>query len=256
LDLKENIIPLLEGYRRGGQIYLIFPYVDHVPFEKYYLTMREKDIREYMRALFTALMHVHSHRIIHRDIKPDNFLYCAKSNTYYLIDFGLAQFLGKTENESSTKQSLSRDMKRQIAPRAGTRGFRAPEVLLRVKEQTTTVDTWSAGVILLSILSGRYPFFNSPDDLTSLAEIIAVFGVDEIISSANSMGKLLHTNFPPQKVELFELCKRLRIEAKVPPLKISLSVYDLLEQCLKVDPRKRVLSTEAMTHKFFSESGF
>ncbi|XP_076316158.1 cell division cycle 7-related protein kinase-like [Tachypleus tridentatus] len=47
----------------------------------------------------------------------------------------------------------------EVAPRAGTPGFRAPEVLLKYKAQTTAIDVWSAGVIFLSLLSGSYLFF-------------------------------------------------------------------------------------------------
>lgn len=64
--------------------------------------------------------------------------------------------------------------------RAGTRGFRAPEILLKCRDQTTSIDIWSAGVIMLCILTSRYPFFTSPDDLASLAEISTVFGTKEV----------------------------------------------------------------------------
>lgn len=46
-------------------------------------------------------------------------------------------------------------VKRPVPLRGGTRGFRAPEVLLRCTKQTVAIDIWSAGVILLSILSAR-----------------------------------------------------------------------------------------------------
>ena len=52
--------------------------------------------------------------------------------------------------------------KAQRAPRAGTPGFRPPEVLLKFEHQTTAVDIWAAGVILLCILSRTYPFFRAP----------------------------------------------------------------------------------------------
>ena len=77
----------------------------------------------------------------------------------------------------------------QNAPRAGTPGFRAPEVLLKCPHQTTAVDMWSAGVILLCILSGRYPFFRAHDDLTAMAQIISLRGSRECIEAAKSCGE-------------------------------------------------------------------
>jgi len=70
------------------------------------------------------------------------------------------------------------------APRAGTRGFRAPEILWKDNNQTVAVDIWSAGVILLTLLTKRYPFFNSSDDMTALAEIYCLFGSRKIGSAA------------------------------------------------------------------------
>ena len=42
--------------------------------------------------------------------------------------------------------------------------------------QSPAVDIWSAGVIFLCILSGRYPFFRAYDDMTSLAQIMSLRG--------------------------------------------------------------------------------
>lgn len=96
------------------------------------------------------------------------------------------------------------------APRAGTPGYRSPEVLLKYPHQTTgtlqnmifrgcffarlirdvyaAVDIWSAGVIMVSILSGSYPFFRAPDDITALMEMITVFGIDDIRNTATKLG--------------------------------------------------------------------
>ena len=87
----------------------------------------------------------------------------------------------------------------QNAPRAGTPGFRAPEVLLKCPNQTTAVDMWSAGVILLCILSGRYPFFRAHDDLTAMAQIVGLKGSKECTEAARSYGefrRMLSPSFP------------------------------------------------------------
>jgi cell division control protein 7 len=53
----------------------------------------------------------------------------------------------------------------------------------------TAVDIWSAGVIFLSLLSGRYPFFRANDDLTALAQIISTFGSEAVKNAAKACGK-------------------------------------------------------------------
>ena len=47
---------------------------------------------------------------------------------------------------------------------------------------------WSAGVILLSLLSGRYPFFKASDDLIALTQIMTIRGSRETIQAAKAFG--------------------------------------------------------------------
>jgi cell division control protein 7 len=85
----------------------------------------------------------------------------------------------------------------QSAPRAGTPGYRSPEVLMKCPSQSTAVDIWSAGVIFLSLLTRRYPFFQASDDMTALAQIISVMGSNEVQKAALTYSKLNHS------IELF-----------------------------------------------------
>ncbi len=59
------------------------------------------------------------------------------------------------------------------------------------------LDVWSAGVIFLSLMSGRYPFFKADDDLSALAQIVSVIGSEEMISAAKAYGTArLKLRFP------------------------------------------------------------
>lgn len=80
------------------------------------------------------------------------------------------------------------------ANRAGTRGFRAPEVLLKCPDQSggtsfifvsslplyrllyLAVDVWAAGTILLFFLISKFPLFQSNDDGEALMETAAIIG--------------------------------------------------------------------------------
>ncbi len=52
------------------------------------------------------------------------------------------------------------------------------------------VDIWSAGIIFLSILSGRYPFFKAIDDNMAIMQLISLFGSEIVRKAALKYGKL------------------------------------------------------------------
>ena len=54
----------------------------------------------------------------------------------------------------------------------------------------SAVDIWSAGIMFLCVLSGRYPFFKAYDDLTALAQLITIFGSKETAKAAFGLGKM------------------------------------------------------------------
>lgn len=262
-------------------------------------------LQSYLRCLFSALEYSHAQGILHRDVKPANFLFNTRTHHGTLCDFGLAENFqpsewasrclhslpaptmgaphgrllsspqglwrqvearhadwkrtpaserkakgwtmpwvpvskeeewemkeqdelnhdfynswepvmsssnagsgaGASGNSSSKKASRVGYLKPEYekrgqirANRAGTRGFRAPEVLLKCPDQTVgecrgidstassscasadrvlhfpAIDIWSVGIIILCILTRRFPFFHSNDDVEALMEIGTIFG--------------------------------------------------------------------------------
>ncbi len=54
---------------------------------------------------------------------------------------------------------------------------------MKCRHQTVAIDVWSVGVVLLSILTRRYPFFNAVDDFDALAELATLFTAQELQSA-------------------------------------------------------------------------
>ena len=307
----DNVVSLETFIHYENHVVLIMPFIEHDKFNEYVSKINLCEVRDYMKSLFVSLASIHEIGIIHRDIKPSNCLYNCSKREFKLIDFGLAEIRSKLEmtsknygvpNLNQCKNNSRRygECKHTLAevcsiclcrptqktPRNGTPGFRAPEILLKYPNQTAAIDVWSAGVIFLCFLSGKYPFFKASNDLFALIETITLFGSERCINVA----KLLHkeiTCFPschPQN--LTKICKHLRSilhkvdsnklhaksqnctvifeptsETSYPPSEstcrdtsqsfASAVAYDLLERCLDVNPFTRITSSQAIQHPFF-----
>ncbi|KAG6016555.1 hypothetical protein E4U43_003550 [Claviceps pusilla] len=280
-DLRQclSVCPLITAFRNTDQVVAILPYFRHGDFRRYFRDMTTHDIAIYLRSLFTALRSVHEHKILHRDIKPTNFLYDPSTQHGVLVDFGLAEREGSdskpclchehremrkhrqtnsvwaqtaTTSQPGYPKSDTRLSKR--ANRAGTRGFRAPEVLFKCTEQTTSIDIWSAGVILLTILSKRFPFFNSADDVEAMIEIATIFGSKRMKAAGLLHGCVFETNIPTigqqgftmEKIILWSTC---RTDDKPLTAEEKLAVR-FLERCMELDPTRRITAEQALEHPF------
>lgn len=140
------------------------------------------------------------------------------------------------------------------ASRAGTRGFRAPEVLFKHAQQTCSIDVWSAGVILLTLLTRRYPFFQSSDDQDAIVEIACLFGNEEMAEAAKRYHRQWTCDVPTvpaSRIGWKELVKGMNPEGfKVLPEE----AFDLLDQCLRLDVDQRVTARQALEHPFIKMS--
>ncbi|PLW06558.1 hypothetical protein PCASD_16109 [Puccinia coronata f. sp. avenae] len=101
-------------------------------------------------------------------------------------------------NSTLDRVGFKRDDPRPSAKanRAGTRGFRAPEVLFKCPDQTGAIDIWSVGVTLLCFLTRRFPFFNSNDDVDALMEIATIFGRSKLEGVAIHHNRTVISNIP------------------------------------------------------------
>ncbi|KAF9109422.1 hypothetical protein BGX27_007644 [Mortierella sp. AM989] len=110
--------------------------------------MKEDVVRFYVAELALALNALHSRRVIHRDLKPDNILLDEHGHAH-LTDFNIAVYF----NPNKPLLSI-----------AGSMAYMAPEVLLR-KGYFESVDWWSLGVITFELLFGKRPFRGKSNDL-------------------------------------------------------------------------------------------
>lgn len=151
--------------------------------------------------------------------------------------------------------SKGQGKQRREGPCVGTKGFRAPEVLLRSFYQGCKVDVWSAGVTLLYLIIGKSPFGGDPEqNMKEIAKLRGSEGLWEVAKLHNC-----ESSYPSelcdakwlQSVDLREWCVA---NARRPEFLEYLpdSLFDLVDKCLAVNPRCRITSDEALSHEFFA----
>lgn len=106
--------------------------------------LSEIETIKYLIDILNGLCYLHDNRIIHRDLKLDNFL-IDKDGNVKIADFGL-----------STKLSYDDERKHSVC---GTPNYISPELLLDAKKGISyEVDIWAVGVATYGMLTGVLPF--------------------------------------------------------------------------------------------------
>ncbi|KAK3118811.1 hypothetical protein QOZ80_9BG0708410 [Eleusine coracana subsp. coracana] len=122
----------------------------------------EPEVRRIMRQLLEGARHMHSRKVMHRDIKLGNILVDGDDKnspiTVKICDFGLAASL-------SDKPPYAK---------AGTHRYMAPEMLMGKTDYDAMVDMWSLGCVMAELLTGK-PLFDSAND--KVGQIFKIFKV-------------------------------------------------------------------------------
>lgn len=225
-----------------------------------------KLIQSFARQLLYTVGYLHSLRLTHTDIKPENVVLASDelkrvptkkiADGYFepvddkikLIDFGTATFDNAFHPRIIT-----------------TRQYRAPEVILGFP-WNEAADVWSIGCVLVTLASGML-LFPTHDDQEHLAMIDKERGPfpDWMINKADfELQKFFYLNEDHFKTygSYFDWEELLAYEDKAGRLRnyrgldelVSLdhpALNDLLKKLLEIDPNKRISCEEALKHPFF-----
>lgn len=101
--------------------------------------------RRFFAQMLSALEHLHTKNIVHRDVKLENWL-TFTNERIKLADFGLSYVYADDESNLT------------LSGFVGSRSYCAPEILLRKSYNGFVLDSWSVTVCLFAMVTGFFPF--------------------------------------------------------------------------------------------------
>ncbi len=252
-----NVASLEEAYEDDTHVHLIMEYcrggeLHHRIGAAHY---SERTVASFLRATLRTLAQCHANKILHRDIKPGNFLLSSEDERAPLkaVDFGLAVFFDE-------KQLPRTDLGLE-----GTPWFMAPEALR--SEVFPASDVWAAGVMAHQLLTGRFPFDDRSNPISpSLSKVWKSILTDEvdfkrshwsgISDDAKDFVKMLLNKDPSKRPTAKEALKhpwlRGRIEERSSGRPLSLAVVQRIQRFSQASLFKRTI-LEMIAEELLSE---
>ncbi|ORC91790.1 rac serine-threonine kinase [Trypanosoma theileri] len=242
----------------------------------------------YMLDLLLALEHLHSRRIVHRDVKLEN-LVLDSNNKAHLIDYGFCEKLRRLSDSGAETDSNSHWGKEKLLSEfCGSHHYVAPEIVraaVQLKQQmklTESKENNSVARVKLPPISplprksleGAVDTVNTPSEENhesrgkwagktgkSLNPLLMSrhVGYDTSVdmwSAGVAMFVLLHSAFPfhdERRSKLLKMIMTGQQQVGPSPL-LSSEAKDLLRQLLTRDVRRRLTASEALRHPWFKKA--
>ncbi|XP_044320663.1 putative cyclin-dependent kinase F-2 [Triticum aestivum] len=196
----------------------------------------ERDVRSIVRQLLAGAEAMHTHGIMHCDIKPENIL---------VVQHG-GSIVVKIGDYGAAMSTAERDPDKYWA--AGTWAYSAPEMLLEDPRYDTRVDLWSIGCVMAELLTGNklFPGDGIDELLYKIFDLLGTPGEREWWPAFGSPG---HEVQEP----LWRAHQRLR---KLFPKKLlSKEGFQVLQGLLTCDPSRRLDAAAALRLPWFTDTG-
>jgi len=228
-----NIVRLYDVVHTEKKLTLVFEFLDQ-DLKKYLDAcgdngLEQYTIKSFLFQLLQGIAYCHQHRVLHRDLKPQNLL-INMDGELKLADFGLARAFGIPV--------------RNYTHEVVTLWYRAPDVLMGSRKYSTPVDIWSIGCIFAEMVNGR-PLFPGTSEQDQLLKIFKVLGTPNK-QSWPSVAEL------PEYKESFPKYPPVQTLKKVVK-RLDDAGIELLSRMLQFDPAKRISAESAMKHRYFKD---
>jgi len=231
----ENVVQLIEVFCKPGKLALVFELLDS-DVKK---LMKERNgrlapsvVKHFAQQMLSGMEFLHSHRIIHRDIKPQNLLVNRSTEKLKIADFGLARAYSIPMPEYTHE--------------VVTVWYRPLEILLGGKLYSLPVDLWSCGCVLAEMATGG-PLFPGDSEIDTIFKIFQKLGTPSE-QRWNGIGSL-----PDFKPTFPKWPKKPWTSIRNTASQVGETGIDLLEGLLEYDPRKRTSARAALAHPYIAD---
>jgi p38 MAP kinase len=245
----ENIITLADVFfeptatlENFDSVYLIFPRID---CDLHYLnqttTIPPTTIQVFTLQILKALKYIHSAKVLHRDLKPQNILVTLKTLQIVVCDFGT----GRAET------NLAMTRLKEVT----TFNYRSPEAMLLKNIYScydSSVDLWSLGCILCELLlNSKQPFFPGESQGSLLENIINTIGSpsNTLVDQYKNLGHNVSTSLLSVLTSVTNVNQTLDVKLRSLPQ----DAFELVKDLLQFDPRSRKTASEALCHPYLSD---
>ena len=217
--LKGPNIPFIKSFGYSGDYNILVMQLLGKSLEELFnkkLKFSIKTVSLLAYQMITVLQYIHDRHIIHRDIKPDNFVMgLNKDNaTLFLLDFGLA----KKYRSSKTLEQYPYIKKKKLTGTARYASIHALEEM----EQSRRDDLESVGYVLMYFLRGNLPWqglkIKSKEDRYKKI----------LDKKKETTSEQLCKNFPDEFREYLEYCRNLEYTETPKYDKLKSKFYDLV----------------------------
>ena len=148
LEGHPNSTKIIDVVEERGRVVLIQEFVEGPSLRELLEGPLEKKRKEkILLQLVDIVAYAHKHRIVHRDVKPENVV-VRRDSVVKLLDYGVAKEL-KEKDISSTM--------------VGSRPFMAPEQISG--ESQIASDVWALGIIMYAVYTGYLPFYHDNEKI-------------------------------------------------------------------------------------------
>jgi serine/threonine protein kinase len=242
-----NVVRLYEVYSSQTNLFLVFECLDmdlraHM---RRFGPFKQMPLRNGVHQLFRGLEFCHGHRILHRDLKPQNVLIDVKSMRFVLADFGLARYF------SMPLKAYTHEVV--------TLWYRAPEILLGQQRYAPPVDIWSLGCILAEMVTGQ-ALFPGDSEIDTIFRMFRMLGtptektwpgVSTLRDFKQRFPHWADTDFAEVRAAAQQVARKAGISSPGSAGALGDDGIDLLQECLKYNMVERPSAKVALNRPFF-----